>query len=209
MRVWPRGTHRCVRQTRRPSRRGAHVGVPVQRKGHDLTEVGEKLKVKTVLEGSVRKAGNRLRINAQLINTEDGYHLWSERYDREMEDVFAVQDEIARTVVGKLQVTLLGELDAPRVTRQVDDLEAYNLCLEGRYHVENDRRGRHARSRVLHQRAGEGAGLRAGPCRDGSTVPHRPWRCRRQMPPSNPWAGAISAAGAPRTSGTVGVTRRS
>ena len=97
-----------VDEAQRPSRRGAHVGVPVQRKGHDLTEVGEKLKVKTVLEGSVRKAGNRLRINAQLINTEDGYHLWSERYDREMEDVFAVQDEIARTVVGKLQVTAIG-----------------------------------------------------------------------------------------------------
>ena len=83
--------------------------------------MGQKLNVRTVLEGSVRKAVNRLRINVQLINTEDGYHLWSERYDREMEDVFAVQDEIARTVVGKLQVKLLGELDAPLVTRQVDD----------------------------------------------------------------------------------------
>ena len=65
-------------------------------KGHDLSEISERLKVKTVLEGSVRKAGNRLRINAQLINTADGYHLWSERYDRDMDDVFAVQDEIAR-----------------------------------------------------------------------------------------------------------------
>ena len=55
--------------------------------------------MKTVLEGSVRKAGNRLRINAQLINTEDGYHLWSDRYDRELDDVFAVQDEIAGSVV--------------------------------------------------------------------------------------------------------------
>ena len=69
----------------------------------DVGEIGKRLKVGTVLEGSVRKAGNRLRINAQLINTSDGYHLWSERYDRQMDDVFAVQDEIARSVVEKLK----------------------------------------------------------------------------------------------------------
>ena len=69
--------------------------------GHDLRQIGEKLKVKTVLEGSVRKTGNRLRINAQLINADDGYHLWSERYDRKMDDVFAVQDEIARPGRGR------------------------------------------------------------------------------------------------------------
>ena len=103
-------------------------------KGHDLREVGEKLKVKTVLEGSVRKAGNRLRINAQLINTDDGYHLWSKRYDRDMDDVFAVQDEIARSVVEKLKVKLLGEQDAPLVTRPTDNLEAYNLVLKGRHY---------------------------------------------------------------------------
>ena len=100
-------------------------------KGHDLREVGEKLKVKTVLEGSVRKAGNRLRINAQLINTDDGYHLWSERYDRDMEDVFAVQDEIARSVVEKLKTKLLGGTDTPLVRRSTDNLEAYNLYLKG------------------------------------------------------------------------------
>ena len=104
-------------------------------KGHDLHEVGERLNVATVLEGSVRKAGNRLRINAQLINADDGYHLWSERYDREMDDVFEVQDEIARTVVGKLKVILLGEPDAPIVTRPTDNLEAYNLVLKGRYYL--------------------------------------------------------------------------
>ena len=103
-------------------------------KGYDLAEVGAKLKVRTILEGSVRKAGNRLRINTQLINAEDGYHLWSERYDRDMDDVFAVQDEIARSVVEKLKVKLLGETDAPLVTRQVDDVEAYNLFLKGRFH---------------------------------------------------------------------------
>ena len=103
-------------------------------KGHDLQQIAEKLKVKTVLEGSVRKAGNRLRVNAQLINAEDGYHLWSERYDRDMDDVFAVQDEIARSVVEKLKVKLLGEHDAPVIKRPTDNLEAYNLYLKGRYY---------------------------------------------------------------------------
>jgi len=109
-------------------------------KGHDLREVGEKLKVKTVLEGSVRKAGNRLRINVQLINTEDGYHLWSERYDREMDDVFAMQDEIARMVVGKLKVTLLGGDEAQLVKRSASDPGAYNLFLKGRYYWQKQTR---------------------------------------------------------------------
>ena len=103
-------------------------------KGHDLSEIGEKLKVETILEGSVRKAGNRLRVNAQLINASDGYHLWSERYDRDMDDIFAVQDDIARTVVEKLKVKLLGGVDVPMVTRPTDNLDAYNLFLEGRYY---------------------------------------------------------------------------
>ena len=106
-------------------------------KGHDLREIGEKLSVKAVLEGSVRKAGKRLRINAQLINTENGYHLWSERYDREMDDVFAVQDEIAQSVVEKLKVKLLGEQGAPILTRPTDNLEAHNLVLKGRHLFEN------------------------------------------------------------------------
>ena len=101
----------------------------------DLREVGHRLNVKTVREGSVRKAGSRLRINAQLVNTQDGYHIWSERYDRDMNDVFAVQDEIARTVVEKLKVKLLGEADASVVTRPTDNLEAYHMVLKGRYHA--------------------------------------------------------------------------
>ena len=102
-------------------------------KGHDLSEIGEKLKVKTILEGSVRRAGNRLRVNAQLINAADGYHLWSERYDRTMDDVFEVQDEIARAVVEKLKVKLLGVADEPLVKRPTDNLEAHDLCLKGRF----------------------------------------------------------------------------
>ena len=89
----------------------------------DLREVGQKLNVKTVLEGSVRKAGNRLRINAQLINASDGYHVWSERYDRDMDDVFAVQDEIAKAVVDKLKVKLLGTQDAPLVRELYTNLD--------------------------------------------------------------------------------------
>ena len=105
-----------------------------QGKGHDLRVVGEKLKVTTVLEGSVRKAGNRLRINAQLINVADGYHLWSERYDREMDDIFAVQDEIARAVVTELKVKLLGASSQPMVTRPTESLEAYSCYMQGRHH---------------------------------------------------------------------------
>ncbi len=74
-------------------------------KHDDLRLIGEKLSVATVLEGSVRKAGARIRITAQLIDVADGYHLWSERYDRELVDVFAVQDEIAAAIASKLQVT--------------------------------------------------------------------------------------------------------
>ena len=103
-------------------------------KGHDLRKIGDELRVKTVLEGSVRKAGNRLRINAQLISTDAWYHLWSERYDRDMDDVFAVQDEIARTVVEKLKVKLLGEQQAPVIKRPTDNLEAYNLYLKGHHY---------------------------------------------------------------------------
>ena len=103
-------------------------------KDFEIAEIGVRLKVGTVLEGSVRKAGNRLRVTAQLINVSDGYHLWSERYDRDMNDVFAVQDEIARSVVEKLKVKLLGEQDAPLVTGPTDNLEAYNLVLKGRYY---------------------------------------------------------------------------
>ena len=103
-------------------------------KGHDsdLREVGHKLGVRSVLEGSVRKAGNRLRVTAQLINVEDGYHLWSERYDRELEDIFAVQDEISRAVVSELEVKLSPA--EPLVPRRAASLEAYDLCVKGRHH---------------------------------------------------------------------------
>jgi adenylate cyclase len=103
-------------------------------KGTDITEIGNKLKVATVLEGSVRKAGNRLRITAQLINTADGYHLWSERYDRNMEDIFDIQDEISLAILNALKVKLLGDEKAEVLKRYTGNTEAYQLYLQGRYH---------------------------------------------------------------------------
>lgn len=99
----------------------------------DVREIGRKLNVSAVLEGSVRKAGAKLRIMAQLINVADGYHLWSERYDRQMEDVFEIQDEISLAIVAVLKVKLLGTEKAALLKRHTDDPEAYHLYLQGRY----------------------------------------------------------------------------
>jgi serine/threonine-protein kinase len=97
----------------------------------DIREVGEKLGVSTVLEGSVRKIGNRIRITAELVSVENGYHLWSETYDRQLEDVFAIQDEIARAIVDALKVRLSGENE--QLVVPAKNLEAYNLDLKARY----------------------------------------------------------------------------
>ncbi len=99
----------------------------------DIRRIGEQLGVTTLLEGSVRKSGNRLRVTTQLINVADGYNLWSERFDRDLDDVFAIQDEISLAVVAKLKSTLLDE-DRQRITkRQTQNKEAYQLYLRGRY----------------------------------------------------------------------------
>ncbi len=103
-------------------------------KDRDLRAVRESLHVATALEGSVRKSGNRLRIMAQLINLADGYHLWSERYDRELQDIFEVQDEIARTIADRLMVTLGTGKQKPLVAPTTKNLEAYQLYLKGRFH---------------------------------------------------------------------------
>jgi serine/threonine protein kinase len=101
-------------------------------KNTDLRTIGDQLSVGTVLEGSVRKSGGRIRITAQLINVADGYHLWSERYDRELTDVFAIQDEIANAIAGKLKVTLGVGADSPLVRPPTANIEAYDLYLKGR-----------------------------------------------------------------------------
>jgi len=99
----------------------------------DVREIGKKLAVATVLEGSVRKAGNRLRVTVQLVNVDGGYHLWSERYDREMEDVFAIQDDITLAVVDNLKVKLLGGEKERLTKRHTNDVEAYNLFWKGQF----------------------------------------------------------------------------
>lgn len=97
----------------------------------DTREVGEKLGVGTVLEGSVRKVGTRIRIAAQLVNVENGYQLWSETYDRQLEDVFAIQDEISRAIVDALKLRLVNSSE--QLVVPAKNLEAYNLYLKGRF----------------------------------------------------------------------------
>jgi len=99
----------------------------------NVKEIGEELNVRTVLEGSIRKAGNRLRITAQLVNVEDGFHIWSEKYDRELDDIFAIQDDISLAIVDKLSVKLFGEEKSALVKRHTVDQEAHNLYLTGLY----------------------------------------------------------------------------
>jgi len=106
----------------------------IKGKGLDIREIGEKLKVKNVLEGSVKKEGKKLRITIQLINVEDGYPIWSEKYERNEEHIFDLQDEISLAIVDKLKLKLLGEEKAKLVKRHTENLEAYNLYLRGDYY---------------------------------------------------------------------------
>jgi TolB-like protein len=117
----------------------------------DFAEIGKKLGVRYVLEGSVRKAGQRLRITAQLIKCSDGFHLWSERFDRNLDDVFAIQDEIAQAVADKLRVTLgVGRTRSPGGT---DNAEAYDLMLRARSLVRRRQAGDPERAIELLRRA--------------------------------------------------------
>jgi TolB-like protein/Tfp pilus assembly protein PilF len=108
-----------------------------KKKDMEVGDIARRLNVGAILEGSVRKAGNKVRITAQLIKAADGYHLWSQTYDRTLDDIFLVQDEIAGEVVKALKLTLLGTTSVTR-SRPVDP-EAYNLVLQGRFFL--DRRG--------------------------------------------------------------------
>jgi TolB-like protein/DNA-binding winged helix-turn-helix (wHTH) protein/Tfp pilus assembly protein PilF len=104
-------------------------------KSADLAEIGKKLGVATVLEGSVQKEGNRVRISAELVKAEDGFQLWSGKYDRNMNDVFAVQDEIARAITSELKVRLLSS-NVENAPQRVTNPAAYNAYLQGRYYYE-------------------------------------------------------------------------
>jgi TolB-like protein/Flp pilus assembly protein TadD len=112
-------------------------------KAEDARKIGEQLGVEHILEGSVRKAGERVRVSVQLVQTSDGYQVWSDRYDRELQDLFALQDEIAHRIAEALEITLMGHTSGGALTeernplflsRAMGNLEAYNLYLKGRYY---------------------------------------------------------------------------
>lgn len=108
----------------------------------DITQIGERLNVNTVLEGSVRKAGDRLRVMAQLIKVEDGYHIWSEGYDRDLQDVFAIQKEIAENIVHAFQLSLSPTEEKAIEIQPTTDVEAYDFYLRGRkYFYHHHKRG--------------------------------------------------------------------
>ena len=122
-------------------------------KNDDIREIGRKLQVSTILEGSIRKAGKRLRLNAQLVSTSDSSQLWAERYDRELEDVFAIQDEIATSIVAALRVVLTE--DEKKAIEQVPtaNIDAYEYYLRGRQFFHQHRRRAHEFARQLYERA--------------------------------------------------------
>ncbi len=116
-------------------------------KNQDITSIGNQLKVETVLEGSVRKSGERLRITAQLINVADGFHLWSETYDRNITDIFVIQDEISAAIIKALRVHLAG--DEAVAENNAPNVEAYNFYLMARYNLR--RRTEHALTLAVKQ----------------------------------------------------------
>lgn len=120
-------------------------------KSADIPTIAKKLSVGAVLEGSARKEGNRIRISTQLINASDGYHLWSETYDRELTDVFAVQDEIARAVVAALKLKLL-QVPTSR-DRHTDSPEAYTQYLRGRQLFRQGNADGHRRAQLAYEKA--------------------------------------------------------
>jgi len=109
-------------------------------KDGDIGEIGRALSVNTVLRGSVQVIGDRIRVTPRLINVEDGNYLWSESYNRKFEEVFAIQDDIAREIIKALKITLLGEQEAPLVKNYTENLQAYNQYLQGRFFA-NQRTG--------------------------------------------------------------------
>jgi TolB-like protein/Flp pilus assembly protein TadD len=119
----------------------------------DIREIGRLLDVGSALEGSVRRAGNRLRITAQLVRVSDGMHLWSEKFDRELQDVFAIQDEISLAIVDRLKVQLLAGEKARVVKRHTEDQEAHSLYLKGSYFFKRRLEGDMARAMACYEQA--------------------------------------------------------
>jgi TolB-like protein/Flp pilus assembly protein TadD len=137
---------------------GVHVAsrtASFQFKGEttNINEIGECLNVNTVLEGSVRKAGNRLRVMAQLIKVEDGYHIWSEGYDRDMQDVFAIQKEIAENIMQAFQLTLSPTEEQAIKIVPTSNVEAYDYYLRGRKYFYHHRKQGFDQAREMFSRA--------------------------------------------------------
>lgn len=124
-------------------------------RNEDVRIIGEKLNVRTVLEGSVRRSGDQVRITAQLINVEDGFHLWSETYDRKLDDIFAIQDEISRSIVDALKLELIGAEALDPSSGPTSDIMAYDLYLLGRHHWHERTRESLNRALELFQQAVE------------------------------------------------------
>jgi TolB-like protein/Flp pilus assembly protein TadD len=122
-------------------------------KNMNISKVGQELNVATVLEGSVRKVGDRLRVTAQLVNVSDGYQLWSERYDRQLDDVFAIQDEIADNIVKALKVVLTEEEKRAVEKKPTENMEAYEFYLRGRQFFHQRRRTGTQFARRMFERA--------------------------------------------------------
>jgi adenylate cyclase len=121
----------------------------------DAREIGRRLGVEALLEGSIRKAGDRLRITVQLIDARNGFHLWSERFDRELNDIFAVQDEIARSVISALGLSLTRREEDSLIQRSTTNVEAYEFYLRGRKRFQEWTRQSIALAREMFQRATE------------------------------------------------------
>ena len=132
---------RVIARTSSFSFKGKHV---------DLRAIGEQLNVRTVLEGSVRKSGNRLKITVQLVNAADGYHLWSETYDREMKDVFAIQEEIATAIAQRLEVTVVRYEEAAAIGESVLTLLGRSVWMLGSLARTYAYLGRHADCQALY-----------------------------------------------------------
>jgi eukaryotic-like serine/threonine-protein kinase len=122
-----------IKELKVPARTSAFM---FKGKAPDMHDVGEKLKVQTALEGSVQKAGNRLRITAQLINIADGYHLWSDKYDRELKDVFAIQDEISSAIVEALRLRLTAQEKKIVGEHPIDNASAYEYFLKASHEIQ-------------------------------------------------------------------------
>ncbi len=162
-------------------------------KAVNIREVGEKLNVTSVLEGSVRAAGKRLRVSVHLINVANGYHLWSERYDRQMEDVLDVQEEIAGQIVRILKVKLSGRSEPLFAKRYTENAKAYQLYLQGRYYLNEEVEHAFEKARTCFELA-LGEDPQYAPAYSGLADYHTMVGFYGVAPPKNAWSEAKNAA---------------